>query len=90
MSDLLIKDVDEELCGQLKSLARAHGRSVADEVRDILRVAVASPQTPVVDHTEGRGTRIARRFAGQGLDFEIAEWRFGTGAPGDLQEGSER
>jgi plasmid stability protein len=79
MSELLIDNLEDDLRARLELLARDHGRSVAEEVRDILRVAVANP--PADDPKEGLGTRIARRFAGLGLDFEIPELRGGEIKP---------
>jgi antitoxin FitA len=73
MNELVIDNLEDDLRARLELLARNHGRSVAEEARDILRGAVASP--PVDDPNEGLGTRIARRFAGIGLPQDIPEWR---------------
>jgi plasmid stability protein len=73
MSELVIDNLEDDLRARLELLARDHGRTVAEEVRDILRVAVAPP--PADDPNEGLGTRIARRFAGIGLQQDIPEWR---------------
>jgi plasmid stability protein len=73
MSELVIDNLEDDLRARLELLARDHGRTVAEEVRDILRVAVAP--TIVDDPSEGLGTRIARRFAGIGLQHDIPEWR---------------
>jgi plasmid stability protein len=73
MTDIVIDHVDDELKNRLEELARDHGHSIAEEVRDILRKAVPPPEGP----NDNLGTRLARRFAGQGLDFEIPELRFG-------------
>jgi len=73
MSELIIGNLEDDLRARLEMLARDHGRSVAEEVREILRVAIAPPlgDNPI----EGLGTRIARRFAGIGLQQDIPEWR---------------
>jgi plasmid stability protein len=53
MSSLLIRDVDETLRSQLKVRARANHRSLAEEVRETLRTAIArdagvAPKTDIV------------------------------------------
>jgi phosphopantothenoylcysteine decarboxylase/phosphopantothenate--cysteine ligase len=46
MASLTIRKLDEALKGQLRLRAAAHGRSVEDEVRTILRDAAAPQQAP--------------------------------------------
>ena len=75
MSELVIDNIEDDLRTRLELLARDHGRTVVEEVRNILRVAVAP--LPTDDSSVGLGTRISRRFAGLGLDFEIPELRGG-------------
>jgi plasmid stability protein len=53
----------------LKRRAARRGRNMEAEVRDILRHTVQEGGPP-----EGLGTRIVRRFAGKGFDFEAREW----------------
>jgi plasmid stability protein len=53
-----------------------------DEAREILRDAVRlENRLP-----EGPGTRLARRFAGRGLDFDIPEIRGEPARPAALDE----
>jgi plasmid stability protein len=73
MSELVIDNLEDDLRARLERLARDHGHSLAEEVRDILLVAVAL-QIPD-DSSEGLGTRIAHRFVGIGLQQDISEWR---------------
>ena len=40
MADLLVRDLDETLARKLRERARSHGRSVAEELREILREAL--------------------------------------------------
>ena len=40
MTDLLVRNVDDALVGKLRERAKAHGRSVAEEHREILREAL--------------------------------------------------
>lgn len=69
MSSLLIRDVDETLHQRLKARAAAHGRSLSEEARELLRVAVARSKAPprqsLVD--------LARRLFGpeHGADLDI-------------------
>jgi plasmid stability protein len=56
---------------RLKARARRHGRSTEEEVRDILRHAVRDEGTP----RPGLGSRIATRFAGRGVDLDLADLR---------------
>jgi len=71
MAQLVIDNLEDDVKAKLADLARDHGRSVAEEVRDILRGAVVEKQ----DTETNLGTRLADRFASCGLDEEIQEWR---------------
>lgn len=42
MATMTIRDVDEQVKQRLRARAAAHGHSMEDEVRDILRVALAA------------------------------------------------
>lgn len=64
MSQLLVRDLDPAVKERLRKRAAGHGRSMAEEVRAILRAAVAGD---AVAPRDGLGTRISRRFAGLGL-----------------------
>jgi plasmid stability protein len=55
---------------------------VEEEVRDILRNAVKDESRS----TGGLGTRIARRFANRGIDFEIPEFRGEQARPASFEE----
>jgi plasmid stability protein len=44
MSDILVRDVDPELERRLKESARAHQRSLSDEVKTLLRSKLAAPE----------------------------------------------
>ena len=76
MSDLLIRDIDPHLKQQLKSSARAHGRSLSEEARALLKQAL-------LKRAEKRqmGTAlvelIPKKYRGDVLIFEI---------PGDVSE----
>lgn len=71
MAQILIRQLDEDTKTKLQRMARRHGRSTEEEVREILRNAVRG-----VDEAPSRlGSRIAARFSGSGLDAEIPELR---------------
>jgi antitoxin FitA len=71
MAQILIRQIDDDTKSKLQRLARQHGRSTEEEVREILRTAVRE-----VDEPPARlGSRIAARFSGVGLKQEIAELR---------------
>ena len=73
MAQLVVRNLDEEVKAKLRRRATAHGRSMEEEVRAILRDAVKEEARP----KGGLGTRIAALFAGIGLreGEEIQEFR---------------
>ncbi|MEO1194408.1 MAG: plasmid stabilization protein [Pseudomonadota bacterium] len=67
MTDLVIPDLDEALTEGLKSRAQRNGRTVQEEVREIIRDAVFEEPLP-----ENLGRAIHERFkAIGGVDLEI-------------------
>ena len=71
MASITIRNLDEALKRSLRVRAAEHGRSIEEEVRAILRAAVAAPEAP-----GDLGRRIDRRFAGLGgveLDLPARE-----------------
>jgi len=71
MAQLIVRAVEDQVKEKLKSRAARHRRSMEEEVREILRNAVADEDKPAT----GLGTRIAARFEKIGLDFDIPEFR---------------
>ena len=71
MAQLVVRDIEDEVKEQLRRRAKAHRRSMEEEVRDILRNAVAA-DSPA---SAGLGSRIAALFADCGLDEPILELR---------------
>jgi len=65
MATLTIRDVDEALKRQLRLRAAQRNRSMEEEVRQILRTALAQP---LQDEPVDLGQRIHARFAGLGGD----------------------
>ncbi len=71
MAQLVVRNIEDGVKTRLQRRARRNGRSMEEEVRDILRNAANE-----ADRTErGLGTRIAALFAGKGYDFEVPELR---------------
>ena len=71
MAQLVVRNLEDDVKTKLQLRARQHGRSTEEEVREILRNAVAEG----TGSSENLGTRIAARFAGIGLDEDIPELR---------------
>jgi len=71
MAQLVVRNLEQSVKTRLQNRARRNGRSMEEEVREILRNAVHEPKASAV----GLGTRIAELFKGKGLDFEIPELR---------------
>ena len=66
MAQLVVRNLDDDVKERLQKRAAKHGRSMEEEVRDILRNAVKTGAQP----SQGLGTRIANRFRGLGLKEE--------------------
>jgi plasmid stability protein len=71
MTHLVVCNLEADVEIRLKRRAARHGRSMEDEVREILRDVVNNENRNI----EGLGTKLARRFARRGLDFDIPEMR---------------
>ncbi len=63
MAQLIVRNLEDEVKAKLRRRAAAHGCSMEEEVRAILRAAVNTEAAKQA----GLGTRIAARFAGIGL-----------------------
>ncbi len=71
MAQLVVRNIETEVKTRLQHRAKRHGRSMEEEVRDILRNAAKEEDTPV----GGLGTEIASLFTKIGLDADIPELR---------------
>ena len=71
MAQLVVRNLEDSVKARLQRRARRNGRSMEEEVRDILRNAVK-----VEDVSGGRlGTEISSLFAKVGLQADIPELR---------------
>jgi antitoxin FitA len=71
MAQLVVRNIEDSVKRRLKRRAASHGRSMEEEVREILRKAANQEPVP----SGGLGTEIAALFKGTGLKYEIPELR---------------
>jgi plasmid stability protein len=71
MAQLVVRNLEDAVKARLQRRAKRNGRSMEEEVRDILRNAAHEPEKP----SGGLGTEIASLFKGHGYDFEVTELR---------------
>lgn len=77
MGQLVVRNIENAVKTRLQRRARRHGRSMEEEVRDILRSAVSGEETP----SGGLGTDISRLFIKAGLSSDVGELRGHAIAP---------
>lgn len=71
MAQVIVRELEDVVKQGLKRRAVRHGRSMEEEIREILRNAVRVEQDPPTR----LGSRIAARFRGKGLDTDLPELR---------------
>lgn len=71
MAQFIVRDLEDEVKARLKRRAANHGRSMEEEVRNILRNAVKDKN----QRSAKLGSRIAARFAKTGLTMNLPELR---------------
>jgi antitoxin FitA len=71
MAQIVVRKLEDSVKARLQRRARRNGRSMEEEVRDILRSAAHEPEKP----SGGLGTEIAALLRGTGLKFEVEEFR---------------
>jgi plasmid stability protein len=82
MAQVIVRELEEVVKQGLKRRAARHGRSMEEEIREILRNAAREePGSPT-----RLGSRIAARFRGKGLDADLIELRGTEARPADLEE----
>lgn len=82
MAQLIVRNLENDIRDKLRAMADAHGRSMEEEIREILREAALRT---TFDAGPGLGSRMAERFRGCGLDGEIEELRGQPARPADLK-----
>jgi plasmid stability protein len=73
VAQLVVRNVENSVKERLQRRARRNGRSMEEEVRDILRAAVNKEEKAPVG---GLGTELSKIFAKHGLDSPIPELHF--------------
>lgn len=81
MAQLVVRNIEDSVKAGLQRRARRNGRSMEEEVREILRGAAKE-----VGPKRGLGSEIAARFAKAGFDFEVPELRGYTIKPPSFDE----
>jgi plasmid stability protein len=69
MAQVVVRNLEDSVKLALKRRATAHGWSMEEEARRILRLAVAADSPAAT----ALGSRITARFAGQGLVQDLPE-----------------
>ena len=82
MAQVIVRKLEETVKRKLQRRAARHGRSMEEEIRDILRNAVKDEGRP----RKGLGTEIAELFKGVGLEEPIRELRGYPVKPAKLDE----
>jgi antitoxin FitA len=82
MAQLVVRNLEQSVKTRLQRRAQRNGRSMEEEVREILRKAAKESSLP----QGGLGTEIASLFASNGIDFDIPELRGYTIKAPDFEE----
>ena len=80
MAQFVVRQLEEAVKASLKRRAARHGRSMEEEVREILRNAAKEDNRPVAK----LGSRIAARFFRIGLKADLPELRGQPSQPADF------
>lgn len=83
MAQFVVRNIENGVKVRLQRRARRNGRSMEEEVRDILRAAVNHEEDVPAG---GLGTEISALFAKAGLDFDIPELRGHEIKPASFEE----
>jgi plasmid stability protein len=81
MAQLIVRNLEDSVKVKLQGRARRHGRSMEEEVREILRNAAHEKKTG----SSGLGTEISALFRKNGLTSDIPELRGTLVKPPDLK-----
>jgi plasmid stability protein len=81
MAQMVVRNIESTVKDRIQRRARRHGRSMEEEVRDILRSVVDEDEGP----HGGLGTEIARLFGRAGLESDISELRGQKLTPAELE-----
>ena len=82
MAQLIVRNLADEVRDKLRALAAEHGRSMEEEVREILSGAVLRAS---LEEKPRLGSRLTARFRDCGLEEPIRELRGQPASPADLE-----
>ena len=82
MAQLIVRNLEDDVRDRLRALAAEHGRSMEEEVREILREAALRAS---IDDKVPLGTRLVERFRTHRLEGEIEELRGQPAKPANLK-----
>lgn len=72
MAQLVVRNLDESVKARLQSRAKAHGRSMEEEVREILRAAADGQPISLQPETrQGFAEQVIRNFSGVAGQLKI-------------------
>lgn len=71
MAQFVVRNIENAVKARLQRRARRNGRSMEEEIRDILRSAAVEEPVP----SGGLGTEIASLFGKAGIESDIPELR---------------
>jgi plasmid stability protein len=72
MAQLVVRNIENAVKTRLQHRAKRNGRSMEEEVREILRTAVHKEESTPVG---GLGTALSKLFPKSGPDFVIEEFK---------------
>ncbi len=81
MAQFVVRNLEEDIKTRLKRRAARHGRSMEEEIRQILRNAAKDSSRPIAK----LGSRIAGRFSSSGLKIDLPELRGQAVRPAELK-----
>jgi len=81
LGQLVVRNIENSVKTRLQRRAKRHGHSMEEEVRDILRSAVAADETA----SGGLGTEISRLFAKIGLSEDVPELHGHAAVPAEFE-----
>ena len=82
MAQLVVRNLEQDVKTRLQRRANRHGRSMEEEVREILRSTVRSEESAATP----LGSRIKKRFAGIGSSKAIPTLRGQRARPATFGE----
>ena len=77
----MVRNIENSVKTRLQRRAKRNGHSMEEEVRDILRSAVAADETA----SGGLGTEISRLFAKIGLSEDVPELHGHAAVPAEFE-----